>query len=431
MNRPSGERPGPLRERSKIAWHAAVSHLILSALFALNVAHAEEFGLDHDDYRGLGESLSIFEGEGLHYEILSEIDFALLGPEDAVLLLHIGEIKSARGLIAFIERGGALLLADEGKSLDGVYARFGFRRGMEPAHARYAVDGFEGVYLAPRFERHALSEGVRFLIVDRPRPFYHPSLSSIFTLDEDEIIVAVGRLGAGELIALGDSSIFINQLARLSENRRFLQNLGGHLADRYARLLIVRGPGVIVSSDATPAEGLSGLREALASIRKLEIDGIPLYIASLVLLLALTLMLGAQLHGGSLFQGPTRLGFEGEPSSAEWRLREYQKRGADLREPIASLRRAVYQALERSLGRPVKDAGAAREAVEKAGLSIEAMGLGARFFTRLDEFALSLEGGRAQEAAQRASRREFIRLVEGAEALLAQLETRETIRGRW
>lgn len=426
---PSGQ-PQPLRSRPDFALYLIASTLILRTLAVHGAARAEEFSPNVKDFHGIGESLSIFEREGLHVELINELDFGTLGPEDAVLLLHIGEVKNARGIIPFIESGGALILADESSALDSVYSRFGFERAPAGARMRNALDGFEGVYIAPRDGRHPLAEGVDFLVTDLPRPFYHPNLSPIFRFDETHMIVAVGRLGAGELIALGDSSLFINQLARLSKNRRFLHNLAAHLADRYARLLIVRGPGSLISREAPANRGLGGFREAIGSIRSLKIDSLALYLISLILLLALTLTLGSRLARGAVFEGPERLGYEGEPPNTEWKIRQYQQRGANLNEPISGLRDAVYRAMSRRLlrgsGRFIRDARAALEAASEAGVAFEELGVDPRFFERLDAFALSSE----IDGAQRASRRDFIRLLEEAETLLARLETIEVRRER-
>lgn len=406
-----------MRHLGEIALLSSVSWLILCALIA-DAARGDEFGLGDEAFDGVGAALAIFDEAGLHYEALDEVDFSALGPEDAVLLLRVDEVRSARGIIDFIERGGALILAEEGPALDGIYQRFGFERLSDRVSPELALGGFDGVYLAPRYERHPLSEGVDFLVVDRPRPFYHPSLSPIFTLDERQMIVAVGRLGSGELVALGDSSLFINQLARLSENRRFLQNFAEHLADRYARLLIVRGPGIIISTEAPSARGLVGFREALASIRTLEMSALGLYLASIALLLALTLMLGSRLYRGALFQGPERLGYPGEPSGIEWSVEAYGRRGADLSAPIASVRRAVYRALSRRISQPVESAPHAAKALDALGLRSDKSGEDQRFFERLDEFALSSDGGARVEA----SRRDLLRLLDQAEALIARLE---------
>lgn len=406
----------------KIAATIAVSWMITLSILGPPPSHAEDFSLNDERYNGIGRALTIFEEEGLYFELTEVVDFSELDREDAVLLLHVGAIRSARGTIDFIERGGALLLADEGDTLEEIYARFGFTRQSGPLTREFALHGFDGVYLAPRYERHSLSDGVDFLITDHPRPFFHESLSPLFTLAEDEILVAVGRLGAGELIAIGDSSLFINQLARLSENDRFLRNLGRHLAGRYARLLIVLGPGTIASTDTpSSARGLGNLREGLLAIGAIEIDPLTLHLASIVLLIGLTLMLGSKLHRGVLFQGPRRLGNPAAPTGIEWDIRTLETRGADLGAPIRALRQVVYAAMTRRFARRIASAAEAKSALAGAGLSLEKMGIEVRFFERLDEFALSSPS----EAEVRASRRELVRFVRHAEVLLNRLEERE------
>ena len=128
--------------------------------------------------------------------------------------------------------GGRLAIADDFG--EGVAAR------RLPHHAQRAgrtddtrrLRGNRNVLIATPSVRHPLALDVLALVTNHPQVLHHDALEAIFSLSTTRAsaVVLAGAVGQGRLVAIGDSSVLINNMLEFSGNRAFARNLVRYLA---------------------------------------------------------------------------------------------------------------------------------------------------------------------------------------------------------
>jgi hypothetical protein len=396
--------------------------MILGLLGMSGSARAEtEFATRGDRWNGLSRLLAIADEEAVPVAVTMSLDAQSLDPSEAVVLLHVLPSRALARLSSFVERGGALVIADEGGAVDLLLERLAFERFDDAGPDAAAVPGREGLFVAAPLLEHPLVEGVDWLVANVPRPFRHPSLAPVVALDPERYLVAIGRLGHGDLIALGDSSLFIDQMLELRGNERFARNLLRMLRER-SRVHLVVGPGRVFGAPrgASERSGIGELRDALSRVASIRTTPAALYFASALVLATLVFFLAAKLARSEAFQGPRALVLEGDQGGVLGRVRFHRTHSANLRSPTLVYRRTLYEALSIMLDDDVKNAQRAASSLRGCGVAEPLVGEARALLARLDE----IHGARGSEAELRVSANVYRSLVERGERLLESLQAK-------
>jgi hypothetical protein len=201
---------------------------------------------------------------------LSEIDWRLVQPEDALLLLHPTRTLSSERLSKFLRAGGRVAIIDDFGAGSRILERFDIervpipsrpvatlRRKADLAIAEPVRESAEG-----RGERvHPTVENVERLVTNHPTGLKHPRMGPVLKIrgiDEPDVILALaGELDQaplGKLFAMGDPSALINQMLRYPGNRAFAAGLVHYLvpdAGVEVRAGSRRGRLLIIANDFT------------------------------------------------------------------------------------------------------------------------------------------------------------------------------------
>lgn len=291
------------------------SALLAGALLAIasltRPARAGAFDLNDTTWEGCSELLTLARNElGAERVIVqSVLDWQELKPVDGVLLIHPMRVVDAEEATAFMRAGGRLAVADDYGLGDRLLEHFRIRRRTLPDRpldmlrskpalpiAQPASDpdaaGAVGLHPTVAFVEHvALNHGTGLT---------HPDLTPVLAVrgvGEERVDVAVaGQVDAGRLLAMGDSSAFINQMLRYPGNRRFAVGVVHYLVEGErptggtGRLWIIAnqfnervGFGGVMPWRKSVDRRLAELRDGLASWRR---DGVPDWAHTLLAVLA-------------------------------------------------------------------------------------------------------------------------------------------------
>jgi hypothetical protein len=396
--------------------------MILGLLAMSGSARADnEFATRGDRWNGLARLLAIADEESVPLVVTVSLDAQSLDPTEAVILIHALPSRALTRLSAFVERGGALVIADETDAVDPLLERLSFERFDDAGPDASSVPGREGLFVAAPLLEHPLVEGVDWLVTNFPRPFRHPSLAPIVALDAERHLVAIGRLGHGELVALGDASLFIDQMLALRGNERFARNLLRMLRDR-SRVHLVVGPGRVFGAPrgASDRSGVGELRDALSRVASIGIPPNALFFASALVLAMLVVYLAARLARSEAFQGPRTLVLAGDEGGVLGRVRFHRTHSTNLRSPALVYRRTLYEALSIMLDDEVNNPERAASSLRARGVAESLVGEASALLARLD----AIQGARGSEAELRISERLYRSLVGRGERLLVVLEAR-------
>lgn len=393
---------------------------ILIIALGAEIARAEtDFTVHGGRWNGIGRFLAMADEESVSLAVTSSLDAHALDPGEAVILLEVAPGRDVARLSAFVDRGGLLVIADESEAVTPLFARLGFVRFDDPGPEAARLPSREGVYLSTPILEHPLVDGVGYLVTNLPRPFAHPGLSPIAAFDDERHLLAVGRLGQGEIVAIGDGSLFIDQSLELRENARFARNLLRHLRDR-SRVHLVVGPGRVVGAPAGSGDrgAIRDLRDALNRVASIPTPPVGLYFTAVALLAFTVVYVAAKFFGSEAFQGPRTLVLRGTEGGVAGRVAFHREHSSNLRSPALVYRRTLYEALSTMLDAEVKNP--AQAAARLRGLD-ESLATSA---TELLERLERVHAARSGEIGHRVSRRDYLQLVERGEALLREVERR-------
>lgn len=206
---------------------------LLSCLATLAGAPAPDadYNLDPDAWNGFGYFLQTASEARVDVTTHTSIDLAVLDPEDTLLIIYPTRPLPTDDLLAFVESGGDLIIADDGGTSGPLLARLGIERTLEGprAHLRYA-NGEEGFPIVKVTGEHFLFFHVDEVVANHPAtlaltgvPGTHPILS--FENGREHLIVEARR-GDGEVLAIADPSMFLNEmLRRFYGNKQFAANV--------------------------------------------------------------------------------------------------------------------------------------------------------------------------------------------------------------
>lgn len=229
----------------------ALVGLALTLLLASGARAQEEradFSLQQGHWNGLAQLVVVAEEAGVVMDTPGELDLTGLRPTDALLVVHPREDLPRASLMAFLRAGGRVAVADELGEADRFLALYGIARSAHrPGSDALLFRGNPALPLASPAAPHPLTDGVRAVVANHPAVLRHAELDPIVVLDGDAALVLAGAIDEGRLVAIGDASLFIDNMLRFRDNRRFAANLLRYLTERGGRVYLV-----------TPATELTG-----------------------------------------------------------------------------------------------------------------------------------------------------------------------------
>ncbi|MDH5674715.1 MAG: DUF4350 domain-containing protein [Myxococcales bacterium] len=283
---------------------------MLAAASGVQADDPDEFRVGAPSWNGLSELVSLGQTLGLEMSAAGTLRLSELRKNDGLLLVHPTEALPTDSLRAFLRDGGRLALADDFGSGPQLLADFQIERAA-PANPSEAtrLRGNRNLPIAVPGIAHALNDGVVALATNHPRVLYHPDLQAIFELtDAGGAVVLTGAVGRGRLVAIGDSSLLIDNMLQLRGNRAFAGNLLRYLG---------HGGRVYVAAGATPLTGRyrglqhsgrpGSLRAALERAARADLPPAAISASALVFALLLLFMAATALPRKSSYDRSRRL----------------------------------------------------------------------------------------------------------------------------
>lgn len=232
--------------------------------------------VDGKEWKDLGDLVALSAQLGFPANTPDSLDLSKLPPQDAIIVVHPTSPTPNEALRRFVREGGRIALLDDfgqGHSLLSSLD-IGRHAAVAPPDSR-RLRGNPQVAIAIPLSRQPLTEGVEALVTNHTQVLYHSALQPVFALDDDtSAVVLSGSIGAGRLIAVGDSSVVINNMMRFRGNRRFAENLIRVLmADRGGQLWIVADDTPLIGRDGQGAspDPLTAVRDGLRKLSDIEL----------------------------------------------------------------------------------------------------------------------------------------------------------------
>lgn len=397
---------------------------VLVMLFSSSV-WAQPYRLESRDWDGLSELVAIADAAGVHLDTPREIDVSTLSGNDALFILFPGEPLPRASLSAFLRAGGRIAIADDFGEAGALLQSYGIRRSAPHLSSEVSyLRGNPALPLARPRSRHPLREDVHMLVTNHPAVLRHSELEPIAAFDEGpDALVLAGAVEEGRLVAIGDPSMFINNMLQFRDNRRFAENVFRYLDGG-------RGGRVLVATSTTQLTGRFGdgtgnpiarLDEWLADFAHADTPPIALTLLAVVLVSILMVFAVSTLplrspYSSEALHPPAQYGggFAG-------RVGFFAKRGGSLVHPALVYKFELEGELVRILGldgRPLlRDVAAAAREAGLSGPDLQA----------LRDLLLELDALRTRvdhpPAPPKVSPRDLHRMVDTGERILQRLSS--------
>ncbi|MCK6569795.1 DUF4350 domain-containing protein [Myxococcota bacterium] len=302
---PSARPRGASARWTRLAVFAAVAGLALFVRIPVATATAEPPGVEveNPDWDGLTRWYGAARSARIDVRP-GPLALDTLPPKAAVALIAPEVPPPADALLRFVREGGRLLVADEGDGAATLYGALGLRLVPAPAGGVLPLPGVPGVgVLTPRAT--GVFDGVGRLFVNHPAAFAPVEYDAAVRFSDGTPFAFHVAVGQGAVLAVADSSVFINLMQTVPDNARFAANVMGWLSEDGARpVMLLAGHDAVTgeyAGVAPPDEALSGpaavnrLVEKLSSARPDD----PLIRIFVALLLA-----AACIYALAVFPGP-------------------------------------------------------------------------------------------------------------------------------
>ncbi len=260
----------------------------------------EDYGVDTDSWNGVGYLVETGAEAKVEVQIADALDLEELGRDEVLLWLYPLDPMPVDDLLAFVGDGGSLVVADDHGSAEPLLAAAGITRSPRgpTTHGEW-FEGEDGFPIVRARGEHFIFFNVEEVVANHPAVLGGEG-TPLMSFDGDgEHLAVERRLGQGRLLALGDPSMFLNQmLRRFYGNKQLAANLMRVYCAREpckVRLLL---PHTTTSGRYTPGGGPGPLprlaqraaetiNEALAGLSSTLSE--PPWSIALALLLALAL----------------------------------------------------------------------------------------------------------------------------------------------
>lgn len=197
----------------------------------------------NDDWNGLSSFVGQARSLGIDLEVRNDLDYSVIDSNSSLIFVYPTVALERSAIVAHLRGGGRILVADDFGASAPLLERLGVGRDESPVEGGlHFRDEPHLPIAAPITDDHVLTQGVRRLMTNHPATLV-TDLPSVFVTGEPaRTLVAVGAIGEGRLVIVGDPSALINNMLEVQSNRQFARNLLRYLAgDGGRRLLLVTG----------------------------------------------------------------------------------------------------------------------------------------------------------------------------------------------
>jgi len=360
-------------------------------------------------------------------QVVAEIDFSALSPDDALIVLGPEVELDGRAMTAFLAGGGRLALLDDFGRAAAFFHTFGIERVPAPPDPRFSLRGDPDLAIATPYEqtvagarvgRHPMLEGIDQVVTNHPRVLEHPDLTPVLGIERNDgslvpILVTGVIAGRGRLVAGSDPSIFINLMLRYPGNRKLIGGLLAYLTARDAgtpdepgggRVFLATGHFSQTGQGDGGQDALAEWRSLLESLReKLRLafeDGVPEVVWLLAAAVLAALVVGRELMHLRLTSRFEQPGYaQASPVVAQagtWARAEVL--AAPTTTPLlslAELETALSETLQHRLGlSPSQSAASLRAELTQRGFDPGAAGRLTQLLSELRQLGQSLAAAR-------------------------------------
>lgn len=281
--------------------------LVLALLCCVAPARAD-FDPNGAGWAGLGDFVGAGTATGIDMRSPADgADFANVPGGSGLVLIAATSVEDPDAVRRFAQEGGRVVIAVESSASDALLRVFetgvhdvlpdGERLGGHPALQ----------VLRPPNAR--VFTGVGSLVANRP-----VALRTVTTLepavrfDDGAPFAYHLRVGEGELLVLGDASLFINLMLEAGDNQAFAANVLAWLSRAgTVPVTVVTGASPLTGTYGEPPldEGLNGLNQAIAGLAGTEApSGLAVHLL-LVVLLCIALAYALAVFPGRVARRPT------------------------------------------------------------------------------------------------------------------------------
>ncbi|MDB4975509.1 MAG: hypothetical protein JWN48_3850 [Myxococcaceae bacterium] len=249
--------------RGGLAWYhrgAMRSWLRQSVLWALLYAVATVSpAVAEPAWDGFESLLEVARASDAPLITADVVDLNKLEAHDALLVIGPESPLPTSALTAFLREGGRIALLDDFGSGERLLSAYQVSRSPAPEADVPALRGDPKLLIAYPASEHPLVDGVELLLTNGASALRHRDLKPVFTFGHtDAALVLAGAVGAGRLVAVGDSSVLINQLLAVRSHEQFAKNLLAYLKRPSGKLFLVDARTRFEGSyGGTNARGLS------------------------------------------------------------------------------------------------------------------------------------------------------------------------------
>jgi len=275
--------------------------LALCSLSGIAAAQSD-YSPRSDDWNGLSHFVAQARPLGVRLEVASELDYAAMDEETSLVIIYPTIPLESSALIAHLRRGGRMLIADDFGTSDTLFEQLGLRRDTRPVTGGIHFRNQPHLPVAaPVAEDHVLTLGVHRLMTNHPTTFITDLPPVFVTGAPARTLVAVGAIGEGRLVVIGDPSVFINNMMEVRGTQQLARNVLTYLAGEAntRRLVLVsqrfgqRNGGSGIADNASEARQhfngqLRRLSGWIASLR--DVEGRPRWMSVLLSIVTLGLL---------------------------------------------------------------------------------------------------------------------------------------------
>lgn len=401
--------------------------VLVSTLSISTVGRAQrDFDPGSTAWNGLSGLVEAAAEANVRLDTPTRLDVADLSPTDAIVLVHPDRELPVQSLSAFLRAGGRVVIADDFGSGEDFLASFGIVR-RPPSDPPRTIRGNPHLPVAHVVGRHPLTEGIEMTVANHAQALRHPELSPLLAFADHggEGLLLTGAVERGRLVALGDSSVLINNMLQFDGNRRLATNLMRYLGEgRSGRVYLVT-PGTPLVGRYGSAAGapVERLRDALRDLAGAELPPMALTLLSLVLAAILAVFAVSSLPRRSPYTADRLWGQDPSGGGFAGRVAFFTRRRGQLVHPALVYGYEVEAALRRTLFR---ERASAERTIAEVVQAARERGLDAtsakELRSLLGTFATLREKADEPGGPPRVSPARLHRMIDSGERLIARLE---------